>query len=144
MIDDRLGVADDVGELWTELSIEDDPGSVPDDSGKGDVGEGNTLGNEVGASRQVLLDGLEATNGALGEVLVGSLAVRKNAAAELVDDAEVLGNLVVSYGDPLVNEGSSLDVRGEEGGVGGKSSNWQAGNKSVKARNRCWGESESG
>ena len=63
-------MADGVGELGLERGVDDRRCGALDDGGEGDVGEGDALGDEVGAGGEVGLNGVESTNGALGECCV--------------------------------------------------------------------------
>ena len=49
---------------------EEEESTMPD-GGEGDVGEGDALGDEVGAGGEVGLNGVESADGALGECCVG-------------------------------------------------------------------------
>ena len=59
LVDDGLEVADDVGELGTERSVEGDTDGAEDDGSEGDVGKGDAFADEEGTGGKVLFKGLE-------------------------------------------------------------------------------------
>lgn len=63
-------MADDVGELRTQLGIDGDGDGALDDGGERDIGERNSLGDKESACRKVLLNGLERADLAVDKCLV--------------------------------------------------------------------------
>ncbi len=67
LVNDGLEVADDVGELSAEGSIESDGESALDDGGDGNVSERDAFANEESVGGEVGLEGLERTDLTLGK-----------------------------------------------------------------------------
>lgn len=145
VVEDGLGVTDDVGELRAELSVEDDGGSTEDDRGDRDIRKGDTLSDEVCTGSKVLLKGLKTADGTLNKGGVDRLVVWERVPAKLGDEGNICVDLRVGKGDPLVDKGSILGVRWQKGGVGREGSDYteiEVSNQSDISMTT--GESESG
>jgi hypothetical protein len=125
LVDDRLEVAEEVGELGARGGVEVDGGGGLYVRGNEEVGEGEALADEEGAGRDMLLEGVEGAGLALEE---GGVDLRNCLDWKIVKDLETYGlavgsqlagnevgdlvgverDLRVGEVDPLVNERSVL------------------------------------
>jgi len=119
-LDDGVGVTNNVGDLGADRSVNEAGEGVGEGSGEEDVGDRETLANNVGLLEEDLVKGLEATNDLVDEGLEDGLVVGDAAREDLVGEAKADEDLLVGEVLPLAGLGGLLNVGGDEVGVGGK------------------------
>lgn len=134
-------MADDVGVLGAQGRVDEVGELTLDDGGKGDVGEGDALGDEEGMVLEVLLERAESAlytvsecgvkltidDSATWETYVtvfgkayGFGVGSDDAVEQLEDETARSIDLAIRECDPLVNESSLFGVRTQKSAIGRK------------------------